>query len=79
MSLRNLFSSLAPMAAGALAGPMGFGYALAAGAATGAGSALISSYNSILCPSRCRAGTKFMLYARTGAVQVLYRIYKLMQ
>jgi len=48
MSLRNLFSSLAPMAAGALAGPMGFGYALAAGAATGAGIAALRDEDPLM-------------------------------
>jgi len=48
MSLRNIFSSLAPMAAGALAGPMGFGYALAAGAATGAGIAALRDEDPLM-------------------------------
>ena len=48
MSLRNLLSSLAPMAAGALAGPMGFGYALAAGAATGAGIAALRDEDPLM-------------------------------
>lgn len=48
MSLGNLLSSLAPMAAGALAGPMGFGYALAAGAATGAGIAALRDEDPLM-------------------------------
>lgn len=48
MSLRNILSSLAPMAAGALAGPMGFGYALAAGAATGAGIAALRDEDPLM-------------------------------